>query len=168
MPEVQTVNSGLWGWAVLLFVVLGLVQVAIFSTMLKRYHNEQILHIEAVAMLIVTMQPTDIAEHSRRVATVSEILAREMGLPTKRMPLIRAAGLLHHVRGIDRIPGHPWVEAEILTVADHLDEVTHNCRGSMTLDSTIEDIRREVGSRFHPAVVKALMKLASRNETREM
>lgn len=119
-------------------------------------------------MLIVAMQPPDIAEHSRRVAAVSEMLAQEMGLPARRISFIHTAALLHDVMEVDNIPGHLSREAEILIVADYLDELIHDCCKPTSLDNAIEEIRREVGTRFHPAVVRALMRVASRSEPGEI
>jgi HD-GYP domain-containing protein (c-di-GMP phosphodiesterase class II) len=143
-----------------MFMAFGLVQVAVFHAMLRLCHREQASHIEAMAALAVAVQPSDIAEHSRRVATISEMLAREMRLPSDRMPIVRAAGLLHQIDGIEHIPGQVQIHSEIVAVADYFDESIH-ISGS-TLDNTIDDIWMEVGNRFHPDVVRALMRLACR------
>ena len=158
-------SFGIWIWAVLLIIVCGYVQAAVFRGMLKQHNRDQALHIEAVAALIVAMQPPEIAEHSRRVAAISESLARELRVPIRRLPLVRAMGLLHEVREIDRVPDHMPVEAEMLTIADYLDEVTCVQSEPMTLDEAIDDIRRQAGTHFQPEVIKALMRLALQAES---
>lgn len=158
-------SEGLWGWVLLMVLVFGLIQVVVIYALQRLCHREQASHIEAMAALAVAVQPSDIAEHSRRVATISEMLAREMRLSADRMPIVRAAGLLCQIGEIDHIPGQMHIEAEIVAVADYFDETIH-INGS-TLDNTIDDIRREVGNRFHPDVVRALMRMACRGELGE-
>ena len=82
------------------------------------------MHIEEVVALIVAMQQPEVAEYSRRETAISERLARDLRVPIRRLPLVRAMGLLHEVKEVDRDTDHLPVEAEILTVADYLDEVT--------------------------------------------
>jgi response regulator RpfG family c-di-GMP phosphodiesterase len=158
-------SFGVWVWAVLLIAACGYIQAAVFRTMLKRHNRDQALHIEAVAVLIVAIQPPKVAEHSRRVAAISESLARELRVPIRRLPLVRAMGLLHEVREIDRIPGHLPVEVDILAIADYFDEITCVRDEPMTLDEAIEDIRRQAGTHFQPEVIKALMRLALQAES---
>ena len=156
--------SFVWIWAILLIIVSGYVQVAVLQTVLRRHNKEQARHIEAVAALIVAMQPPEVAEHSRRVADISESLARELRVPIRRLPLVRAMGLLHEVKEIDRVPDHLPVEEQILTIADYLDEVTYVQSEPMTLETAIDDIRRQAGIHFQPEVIKALMRLALQAE----
>lgn len=150
--------------AILLIIICGYVQAAVFRGMLKQHNRKQASHIEALAALIVAMQPSDLAEHSRRVAAISERLARELRVPIRRLPLVRAMGLLHEVKEIDRVPDHLPVEEQILTIADYLDEVTYVQSEPMTLETAIDDIRRQAGTRFQPEVIKALMRLALQAE----
>lgn len=164
MQKVQAMSLGVWFFAVLLILICGYVQSAVFRTMLKRHNTEYASHIEAVAALIVAMQPSDIAEHSRRVAATSESLARELRVPIRRVPLVRAMGLLHEVKEIGSFPDYLPVEAEILAIADYLDEVTCAQGEPMSLEKAIEDIRQQAGTRFQPEVIKALMRLALQAE----
>lgn len=152
-------NFGIWIGAMLLVIACGYLQAAVFRGMLKRHNREQALHIEVVAGLIVAMQPPEVAGHSRRVAAISESLARELRVPIRRLPLVRAMGLLHEVKEVDHIPDYQPIEAEILAVADYLDEITCACNEPMSLDEAIDDIRRQ-GTRFQPEVVKTLMRLS--------
>jgi len=81
VQKVQAMSLGLWVFAVLLIMICGYVQTAVFRAMLKRHNGEYAFQIEAVAALIVAMQPSGIAEHSRRVAAISERLAVELRVP---------------------------------------------------------------------------------------
>lgn len=157
-------SLGVWVYAILLILICGYVQAAVFRAMLKRHNREYASHIEAVAALIVAIQPSDIAEHSRRVAAISERLARELRVPIRRVPLIRAMGLLHEIKEIVSFPGYLPVEAQILTIADYFDEVTGALDEPMSLEKAIEDIRQQAGTRFWPEVIKALMRLALQAE----
>jgi HD-GYP domain-containing protein (c-di-GMP phosphodiesterase class II) len=158
----------IWVWAIVLVIVCGYVQAAVFRGMLKQQNREQARHIEAVAALIVAMQLPDIAEHSRRVAAISEKLARELRIPIRRLPLVRAMGLLHEVKEIDHVPDHLPVEAEVVAVADYLDEITCACNEPMSLDEAIDNIRQQAGTRFQPEVIKALMRLALQTEPKKV
>lgn len=160
----QKVQAMSFVCAILLIIICGYVQAAVFRGMLKQHNRKQASHIEALAALIVAMQPSDLAEHSRRVAAISERLARELRVPIRRLPLVRAMGLLHEVKEIDRVPDHLPVEEQILTIADYLDEVTYVQSEPMTLETAIDDIRRQAGTRFQPEVIKALMRLALQAE----
>jgi response regulator RpfG family c-di-GMP phosphodiesterase len=164
VQKVQAMSLGVWVFAVLLILICGYVQAAVFRAMLKRHNTEYASHIEAVAALIVAMQPSDIAEHSKRVAAISERLAMELKVPIRRVPLVRAMGLLHEVKEIGSLPDQLPVDAEILTIADYFDEVTCTQDEPMNLEKAIENIRQQAGTRFQPEVIKALMRLALRAE----
>lgn len=153
-----------WVCAILLIMICGYVQAVVFRAMLKRHNREYASHIEAVAALIVAIQPPEIAEHSRRVADISDSLARELRVPIRRLPLIRAMALLHEVKEIDNVPGYQPVEVEILTIADYFDDITHAQDGPMSLENAIDNIRQQAGTRFQPEVIKALMRLALQAE----
>ena len=157
-------SLGVWVFAVLLILICGYVQAAVFGAMLKRHNTEYASHIEAMAALIVAMQPSDIAGHSRRVAAISERLAVELRVPIRRVPLVRAVGLLHEVKEIGSFPDYLPIEAEILAIADYLDEVTCAQGEPMSLENAIEDIRQQAGTRFQPDVIKALMRLTLKAE----
>jgi HD-GYP domain-containing protein (c-di-GMP phosphodiesterase class II) len=119
--------------------------------------------IGVVAMLTAAMQPSEIRAHCRRVADLSKKLARELRLPAKRLALVHAIGILHEIDGIDAITRSTPLEFAILGVADSFDTLT-NGGEALQLDEAIEEIRREAGTRFSPAVVKALMKLVRKSE----
>ena len=154
-----------WLWTLLILLFWGCFQIHIFKVMFRQYQKELASHIEAVAVLIAALQPTSIREHSRRVATISEKLAMEMKISSKRMPIIRAAGLLHEVSEIKSIPGQRQIEADILAVADYFDSAIFNLDEPKSTDSVIEEMRREAGTKYEPAVVKALMKLVLQAES---
>ena len=123
--------------------------------------NEQI---GVMAMLTAAHQPPEIRAHCRRVADISEKLARQLRLPAKQLSLVHAIGILHEIDGIDAITSNMPLEFAILGVADSFDTLTNGGSETLELDEAIEDIRREAGTRYNPAVVKALMKLVLGSE----
>lgn len=164
MQKVQAMSLGVWVFAVLLILICGYVQAVVFRAMLKRHNREYASHVEVVACLIAAMQSAGIAEHSRRVAAISERLAMELRVPISRVPLVRAMGLLHEVKGIGSFPDQLPVEAEILAIADYFDEVACAQGEQVCLEKVIEDIRQQAGTRFQPEAIKALMRLVLRAE----
>lgn len=160
-------NLSIWIWAILLIIVCGYVQAAVFRGMLKRHNREQASHMEAIASLIVATQPPEVAEHSRRVAAISDSLARELRVPIRRLPLVRAMGLLHECKEIDRVLDYLPVEEEILAIADYLDDVTCVQSEPMSLNEAVDNIRHQAGNQFQTKVINALMRLAAAGVTPE-
>lgn len=147
------------GWVGLIGIVLLSIAMTSLLSMFHRSHREQVACIEVLAAIAATLQPPDIRDHCLRVVAISENLAQELKLPKGRIAHVRIAALLHEVGWTD---GHLPTESAIIKLADHFDAITHDCSRSITLDEAIEEIRREAGMRFPPAVVKALMTLALR------
>ncbi|MHB9036318.1 MAG: hypothetical protein ACYC64_06600 [Armatimonadota bacterium] len=163
MQKVSTVSIG---WNVLIGLTLICIQGAILWIICRRHKRDMAAHVGAMAILTASMQPPEIRAHCRRVADISERIAQELKLPAKRLALVRAAGILHEIDGIETIssnaPNAP-LEFAILAVADYFDCITHDGSESMNVDEAMEEIRREAGTRFTPAVVKALMRVTIRS-----
>jgi len=172
-------------------VVIGVSAALAFSAIrqaISLYAQARSTYIDTMAALILAVQPPNVQAHCRRVAMLSGQIAEAMGLPAGRTALIRAAALLHEA-GADVIAQMPmfdrvaeWIrlhsswrgedgspspsvpiEVAIISVADCFDVLTHDPCGPLALDNAIDDIRRRAGSRFHPAVVKALLMVALNN-----
>ena len=141
-------------------ILIGIQLVAILL-ICRRHKREMDVQTGMMVILIATMQPREIRAHCRRVAEISEMMARAMKLPAKRLALVRAVGIIHEIDDIGSITTNMPLEFAILSVADHFDCVTHDGSESLSKDDAIEEIRREAGSRFDPAVVKALMTVAA-------
>ncbi len=156
MPEVQSMSAI---WTVLVCLILGCIQVAVLRNV-YRLHREMAGYVETVVALVAAMQPEEIREHCRRVANISEGLAKELGLPMRSVTLVRTAALFHEVGKSSGSSGYLPMESAILAVADSFDNIVGSQADSTAVDKAIEEIRRGVGSRFHPAAVKAIMTLA--------
>jgi HD-GYP domain-containing protein (c-di-GMP phosphodiesterase class II) len=65
----------------------------------------------------------------------------------------------------DRIEELP-IEAAIIAVADAFDAMVNDSK--MQLDKAIDNIRREAGTRFHPEVVKAFLRVLFNEQTGHM
>ncbi len=153
MQEVQTVSAA---WIVVIGLMQACLQALALWIILRGHRQQWMMHIEAMAALVISMQPPNVREHCRRVASISETLAMEMGFSGKRIVHVRSAGLLHEVAEVADISSRRDMDSEIVAVADYFDNVTHN-HTDLTQDEAIEQIRQRAGKPFHPAVVKALM-----------
>lgn len=185
-------------------LVLGLAACVLSMLWLwSRWHARKAAYIDAITSFVLGLYTPEYRSHAERVAELAEKLAEEMGLPKRKVVLIRAAGIMHDigryikgeyiddrmhvVKGADLVSHlsvlyetadwirhhHTWhngvssfislamtkvpIEAAILAVAEHFDEITHDESDLMTVDDAVEYIRQRIGTQFHPAVVKALL-----------
>jgi HD-GYP domain-containing protein (c-di-GMP phosphodiesterase class II) len=161
VPEVQTVSLG---WSVLIGLTLICIQAVTLWIVCHKHNREMAAHVGAMAIITAAMQPREIRAHCRRVADMSEKIAQELILSAKRLALVRAAGILHEIDGIDGITTNVPLEFAILSVADYYDVLTHDGSQSMGMDEAMEEIRREVGTRYAPVVVRALMRVMMHSE----
>lgn len=164
MPEVQAVSVA---WVVLICLILGCAQIAVLRSVCRR-HREMAGYLETVGALVAAMQPEDVRDHCRRVASISGGLARELRLPARSTALVRTAALFHEVGRSGCSSGCLPMESAILAVADSFDSIVCGQGDSTAVDKAIEDIRREAGTRFHPAAVKAVMTLALQMPSTEL
>ena len=151
-------------WAGLIFLTLICIQGVTLWSVCKRHRQKMNEQIGVMAMLTAAHQPPEIRAHCRRVADISEKLARQLRLPAKQLSLVHAIGILHEIDGIDASTSNMPLEFSILSVADSFDTLTQACSARLEMDEAIEDIRRDAGTRYNPVVVKALMKLVLGSE----
>ncbi|MHB9036357.1 MAG: HD-GYP domain-containing protein [Armatimonadota bacterium] len=147
------------GWNVLIGLTLICILAGTLWIMCRRHNREMAAHVGAMAILTASMQPPEIRAHCRRVADISERIAREMRLPAKRLALVRAVGIIHEIDGIESITVNMPLEFAILDVADYYDVLTHDGSESMSTDEAMEEIRRRAGTRYAPVVARALMRV---------
>lgn len=205
MPLAALTTLGMYVWSGFVgLMVIGLAAGALVALPIwsRRCAGRRAAFVDSIVQLALSAYPPADRSHAERVAELVGRLAQEMGLPRRKVALIRAAGYLHDIgryikdeytsdcwhtaKGADlvnRMPvlnetsewirhHHTWhngisclaslahqkvpVEAAILAVAEHFDTITHGIERA-ELDEAIEDVRRRVGTQFHPAVVKALL-----------
>ncbi|MHB9036583.1 MAG: hypothetical protein ACYC64_07940 [Armatimonadota bacterium] len=161
MPEVQTVSLG---WSVLIGLSLIGIQAVTLWIVCHKHNREMAAHVGAMAIITAAMQPREIRAHCLRVADISEKIAQEMRLPAKQLALVRAAGILHEIDGVDAITVNMPLEFAILRVVDYYDVLTHDGSQSMGMDEAVEEIRRQAGTRYAPIVVRALMRVMMHGE----
>lgn len=206
MPLAALTALGMYMWTGFVsLMVIGLIMGVLSALPIwsRRYARRRAAYIGSIVRIALSAcSPAD-RSHAERVAELAGRLAQEMGLPQRKVALIRTVGYLHDIgryikdeytsdcwhtaKGADlvsRMPvlcetadwirhHHTWhngisclaslahqkvpIEAAILAVAEHFDTITHDDAEHAGLDEAIEDVRRRVGTQFHPAVVKALL-----------
>lgn len=100
MPLAALAALGMYAWTGFVsLLVIGLFTgvLAALPIWLRRCARRRAAFVDSIVKLALSAYPLADRSHAARVASIAERLAQEMGLPQRKVTLIRAAGYLHDI-----------------------------------------------------------------------